>query len=86
MNHSSSESKDEARMIQLQSENQRLKEVIVKLYSKSERDRQSLEKDVQELKTRLHSMENGERSELSQLCAQYKTEIDSLKVMSINDP
>ena len=47
LNNSSSESKDEAKLIQLQSENQQLKEVIVKLYSKSEQDRQSLEKEVQ---------------------------------------
>lgn len=83
LNNSSSESKDEAKLIQLQSENQQLKEVIVKLYSKSEQDRQSLEKEVQELSTRLHSIENGERSELSQLCAQYRTEIDSLKVIFV---
>ena len=63
--------------------NKQLKEVIVKLYSKSEQDRQSLEKEVQELSTRLHSIENGERSELSQLCAQYRTEIDSLKVIFV---
>ena len=54
LNNSSSESKDEAKLIQLQSENQQLKEVIVKLYSKSEQDRQSLEKEVQELSTRFY--------------------------------
>ena len=80
LNNSSSESKDEAKLVQLQSENQQLKEVIVKLYLKSEHDRQLLENEVKELSDRLHSVENGERSELSQLCAKYKTEVESLKV------
>ena len=79
LNNSSSESKDEAKLIQLQSENQQLKEVIVKLYSKSEQDRQSLEKEVQELSTRLS------KSDIRLTFTELQAQLAATPIMSEDD-
>lgn len=67
-------------ILALESENKRLKEVVLKLYSSSQEEKKASEQEIAQLKKKLRDIENHERSELSERCAAYHNEVLSLRV------
>lgn len=79
VNSTQREKSSEAMLIGLQSENKQLKEVIVRLHSTYSEEKKHLMSQLDEMKSNLHTFQNEERSECSQLCATYLMEISSLR-------
>lgn len=71
---------DGALLVKLQSENARLKQCIVQLYSSNTNKESSLESELSAMKDRVHQLENAKQADWSIKAAKYLTEIASLKV------
>ncbi|KAK8828277.1 hypothetical protein WA538_002788 [Blastocystis sp. DL] len=70
---------DGALLVKLQSENARLKQCIVQLYSSNTNKESSLESELSAMKDRVHQLENAKQADWSIKAAKYLTEIASLK-------
>lgn len=71
---------DEALLVKLQSENARLKQCVVQLYSSNANKESSLESELNAMRDRVHQLENEKQTDRSVQAAKYLTEIASLKV------
>ena len=67
-------------LVKLQSENARLKQCIIQLYSSNTNKESSLESELNAMKDRVHRLENEKQTDKSIQAAKYLTEIASLKV------
>ena len=77
-----SDSRNSEDLVHLERENRLLKEGIAKLYSTSCKEKQAYELEISRLKRQIRDGINSERSQLSERCAEYRSRIDSLQVLT----
>ena len=70
-------------LFHLERENRQLKEGIAKLYSTSCKEKQAYELEISRLRRQIRDGINSERSQLSERCAEYRSQIDSLQVVYV---